>query len=227
MVAEAIQKQVLALTKLEPKDGEDADAFSRRVAKRVHDLADKDAQNWEALSEDAQAWVNEVGIAAADATIDALSVPEGEPAEDPAPEEEASAEEPAEASEEETSVVAEKSVKKAVAKKKAAPKEPKAKPAAKAKVEPKAAKPAKEPKAKPVAKAKANGTGTRGRKPAFGRDAKIKLLAKENPHRPGTKCFKMFAKYKDGMTIGDVIKAGVPYTNVRYLSGLGHIKLVG
>ena len=228
MVSESIQKEVTTLTKLAPKTGESADDFSRRVAKRVNVLADKDDQNWEALSEDAQAWVN--GVITADAnetTIDTLSVPEGEPAEEPAPEEEASSEPAEEATEEESSVSEGKSAKKGAAKKKAAPKkaaEPKADKKVAAPKPAKAAKPAKEPK---VAKAKSNGPTTRGRKSNFEPDQKIKLLVKENPHREGTKLFKMFAKYKDGMTVGELVKAGIPYSNIRYLAQTAqHIKVV-
>jgi hypothetical protein len=59
-------------------------------------------------------------------------------------------------------------------------------------------------------------------------DAKIKILAKENPHRPGTKLFKYFAKYKDGMTVGAAKKAGIPTRNIAYLQDQKNaIKLIG
>lgn len=53
-----IQEEVLALTRVKPKSGESAEDFTSRVVKKVNTLADADVQNWEALSEAAQAWVN-------------------------------------------------------------------------------------------------------------------------------------------------------------------------
>lgn len=41
----------------------------------------------------------------------------------------------------------------------------------------------------------------------FSDDAKIKLLAKENPRRKGTEAYERFAKFKDGMTVGEFVKA--------------------
>jgi hypothetical protein len=42
----------------------------------------------------------------------------------------------------------------------------------------------------------------------FSDDAKIKLLVTENPRRKGTVAHDKFAKFKDGMTVGEFIKAG-------------------
>jgi hypothetical protein len=38
--------------------------------------------------------------------------------------------------------------------------------------------------------------------------AKIKLLVKENPCRAGSVSYEKFAKFRDGMTVGEFIKAG-------------------
>ena len=65
----------------------------------------------------------------------------------------------------------------------------------------------------------------RGRPSAFADDAKIKVVTKENPHRKGSICYKYFAKYKDGMTVVQALKAGIPRANLRYLERLGHIKI--
>jgi hypothetical protein len=56
--------------------------------------------------------------------------------------------------------------------------------------------------------------------------ATIKVVAKTNPHREGTKLFNYFKKYKDDMTVAQLLKAGVPPKNIAYLKGLGHIKLI-
>jgi hypothetical protein len=68
--------------------------------------------------------------------------------------------------------------------------------------------------AKKVAKkaAATDGSG-RTRKNA---DAKITLLAKENPKRPASDAYKRFAKYKTGMTVGEALKAGVTSGDLAY-----------
>ena len=53
-------------------------------------------------------------------------------------------------------------------------------------------------------KAKANGT----RKQAFRDEQKIHLLVKENPRRKTAATYKIFAVYRNGMTVGDFIKKG-------------------
>jgi hypothetical protein len=67
-------------------------------------------------------------------------------------------------------------------------------------------------------KSKGNGGG-RGRKGLFPLDAKIKVLAKENPHRKGTILHKYFDKYKTGMTVQTALDAGIVWANLRYLNG--------
>ncbi len=74
---------------------------------------------------------------------------------------------------------------------------PTAKPAAKA--APKAPPaPAAKPEAKPAAVPKAA-----TRREVIPGDAKITVLAKENPRRPGTLAHKTFAIYKTGMTVAE------------------------
>lgn len=51
------------------------------------------------------------------------------------------------------------------------------------------------------------GAASPGRRAAFDEDAVIKVKAKENPYRDGSLGHKMFAKYKDGMTVGAFEKA--------------------
>jgi hypothetical protein len=83
-----VQEQVLKLTKLEPKSGETAEAFTARVVKKVNALADADATNWEALDDEAQTWVNDNGLAQEnDCPMNLLTLPEteGEEAAEEAP----------------------------------------------------------------------------------------------------------------------------------------------
>jgi hypothetical protein len=69
--------------------------------------------------------------------------------------------------------------------------------------------PAKKPAAaaKKKAPAKKAAPKTVGRA-KFSDDAKIKLLVTENPRRKGTVAYDKFSKFKDGMTVGEFIKAG-------------------
>lgn len=55
--------------------------------------------------------------------------------------------------------------------------------------------------------------------------AKITVLVKENPKRPGTYRAKRFAKYKTGMTIRDYINAeGLP-GDIRVDTEAGYIRI--
>jgi hypothetical protein len=67
--------------------------------------------------------------------------------------------------------------------------------------------PAKKPAAAAKKKAPAKKAAAVGRA-KFSDDAKIKLLVTENPRRKGTVAYDKFAKFKDGMTVGEFIKAG-------------------
>jgi hypothetical protein len=67
------------------------------------------------------------------------------------------------------------------------------------------------PAKKPAAAAKKKAPAKKAAPPArakFSDDAKIKLIAKENPRRKGTIAYEKFAKFKDGMTVGEFVKAG-------------------
>jgi len=79
---------------------------------------------------------------------------------------------------------------------------------------------------KAAAKAAAPAKVKNGGSDRIGETDTIKILAKENPHRDGSKLYGYFKKYKEGMTVAAALKAGVPLVNVRYLRDAGHIKLV-
>jgi len=66
--------------------------------------------------------------------------------------------------------------------------------------------PAKKPA--PAAKKKASAKKAAVGRAKFSDDAKIKLLVTENPRRKGTVAYEKFSKFKDGMTVGEFIKAG-------------------
>jgi hypothetical protein len=101
----------------------------------------------------------------------------------------------------------------------------------KAAAKPVTAKEAVKPVAKPAAKAS---TKTDGKTPAkktaapkaaattssatrlYPPDAKVKLVVKENPKRKGGKSHARFAKYRDGMTIEQALKAGVTAQDLKY-----------
>jgi hypothetical protein len=76
--------------------------------------------------------------------------------------------------------------------------------------------------AKPAAKKAA----TNGARMRLDPEAKIKIVAKENPNREGSGRYKRWAKYKDGMTVKEAIKAGFSPVNIHYSVSDGHIKLV-
>lgn len=214
-MANKIEKELVALTKVKRKDGESNQDFFRKLFDKANVVTDDE---WKALSEPTQKWVN----AAGDAVEGTTTIPnfDGEVVEDEAPVEEAEAEstggkgeEPGESEEaeaEEDPKPAKKAAKKgdtdvATAKTngaKAAPKKASAKKAG-----------AKDDVAKP------------GRKGTYPLTAKITLKVKENPHRAGTTLHKMFAKYKNGMTVQQALDAGVVWANLRYLSSLDTIKI--
>jgi hypothetical protein len=51
------------------------------------------------------------------------------------------------------------------------------------------------------AKKEGNGSGRRGRAPAYGDEAKITVLAEGNPKREGTKAHEWFAAYRTGIKV--------------------------
>jgi hypothetical protein len=199
--------ELTAVYKLKPRPAEDQNDFAERAVEKIDKTEGDD--EWDQLTPQAQAWVNEgVKVAArrkalrkqeGDHLLPAFSDLDGWPAEAAEP-----------ATEEEKEVTTTKESKSSKATK-----------AAKAVV-------AKVKKAKPEAKAKkaAKGTG-RGRAPNYAADAKIKLLVKDNPHRAGTGRFKRWPKYKSGMTVSEAIKAGLTYQNLRFSVLDGHIAIGG
>lgn len=236
--------------KLEPKSGETFEAFAVRATKKIGQLRDSE---WGELPEELQRWTNAV-LEAAD--VEGQETPElaGYPEQEAEDEEGTEAEAGSEAGDEETddepeveeqpdaeetvdgdadseveevSTGADASARKQRTAPRAKPN--KAKKAA-PKPETKSQKPkadkgkaktmATTTKAKPAAKKAASG-GSR-----ISDEAKIKILAKENPHRAGTKLFNYFKKYKDGMTVAAAKKAGIPPKNIAYLAGLDLIKVV-
>ena len=56
----------------------------------------------------------------------------------------------------------------------------------------------------------------RGRRSTIDHNARIKVLAKENPKRPGTGAAKRFAKYADGITVKTFLRKGGKIEDVRW-----------
>lgn len=214
-MSKSIEEQVLALTKLKPKDGETVEQFTMRAVKKLHGASD---EVWNSVPDPVQAWVNANMVADENnQPLQLLELPEAaadKPEQEPEPEAEAEVEEETagneEASEEEAEqepVVA-KSAKKSNGKKVPV------------------AKPAKKVAAPKVAKAAKESGETRGRKPNIGPlNAKIKILVKNPPGREGTVRQKVFAKYQPGMTVETAHKAGVPYNFMRWHVAQGWIEL--
>jgi len=59
-------------------------------------------------------------------------------------------------------------------------------------------------------------SGRRGRAPKYGDNAKIKVLAKENPFRDGSKAAKNFKVYKTGLTVGDYVAKGGDRSSLKF-----------
>jgi hypothetical protein len=237
--------------KMKRKEDEEYLDFATRVAKKVNGLEDGD---WKELSKELQVWSNEVlkaKEAAGEDTEPELPTLEGWPDAEPEEATEASedegddeatedgedtfSEEPAEESvdesensgQEEASDEPEEEAPAKKAKKKVA------KPAPKASVKPQKSKEKLTGKGKDkdmtTTKAAAKSTKAPASQNARTRiDPKgtIKVLAKKNPHREGTKLAIYFAKYKDGMTVEAALKAKIPQKNVYYEVQKGNIKLV-
>lgn len=79
-------------------------------------------------------------------------------------------------------------------------------------------------KAKPV-KAEKSAANGKGRKPKFADTGKIKIVAKDNPFRKGTKSEKWFSNYKNGMTVKAAIEAGTPRHHINWDVVLGNITI--
>ena len=79
-------------------------------------------------------------------------------------------------------------------------------------------------KSKSKSKAKAK-TAAAKPKGSFNPDAKITVLAKENPRREGTDAHEKFKLYKTGMTVADYIKKGGSSGKIRTDVARGNIKV--
>lgn len=137
----AIEKELLDVTKMKPKKGEDQQAYLHRLIGVVQDLKDEE---WEALSNEAQTWVND-GAEAIKKNGNEAEIEPFPDAEEPADEESAQDDSTTETESEQEESVDTKSKAKAkpAAKSAAKPKAAAAKPAEKAKEK----KPAAGPKA--------------------------------------------------------------------------------
>jgi pyruvate/2-oxoglutarate dehydrogenase complex dihydrolipoamide acyltransferase (E2) component len=213
MAETTIVEDLQALLNLEPEEGETQHEFAKRLAEKGFGVTE---ENWETLSEPTQSWINDTVTAVSEKKpISQLTLPSGidgvipaEPVSDP----------------ETGEIIEEPAPAKKPAKKKAPAKAP-----AKVAAKPAAAKPAAKPAVKAPAKkaAKTNGApkakvGPKGR---FALTDKIKIVAKENPYRKGSKGTTWFAKYKDGMTVEAAIAANIPRHQVRWDIDHKHIKL--
>ena len=210
-----VKSELAKVLKLKQKDGEDLDAYARRLAVAANKIPD-DA--WETLSEPVQLWVNDA-LKAIEKKEDLPALTNGEDVEVASSEKEADPGEAAEGSEQEApaqseeSEVAKKSVK-ASPKKKATVVKPKKSVATKASA-----------KAKTKVKATSPKTsGKRGPKGPYAADLKIKVLVK-NPKREGTATAKQFDKYKTGMTVAEAGAAGFSAKSLSWDSKHGFIKI--
>lgn len=89
----------------------------------------------------------------------------------------------------------------------------------------KAAKPAKKKAAAAAGATNGEAKAARGRRSAFNADAKIKVLAKENPKREGSRAHERFALYKDGMTVGAFLEKGGSLGDLRYDTKHGFVQI--
>ena len=77
----------------------------------------------------------------------------------------------------------------------------------------------------PRAEEKVEEKGRRGRKCPFDLKAKIKVISKFNPKRPGSKASEEFKLYAGSKTVGDFISAGGTSNTLRWDSDHGFIKI--
>lgn len=87
-------------------------------------------------------------------------------------------------------------------------------------------KPAKAPKAAVAKKATTPRKSSENARTRLDPEKTIKIIAKENPHRTGSGRFNRWKKYKEGMTVGQALKAGLNAGNIHHSIEDGHIKLV-
>jgi len=71
-------------------------------------------------------------------------------------------------------------------------------------------------KFKPTAKRAKSNAAFDKRQPQFRADAKISVLAQENPKRKGSAAHRRFAKYKSGQTVAEALTAGVQREYLRW-----------
>ena len=192
-----VVEELQSLLELEVKPGESATAFAERLARKADDLKDDD---WQTLTEATQRWVN--------SAIDAISshseiaLPSGIDAVEGLTDEE-----------EEGSTVDNEGVDMS--------KRPAKKSGGK-----KLLKQIKKAAKKFVA---ASGNGTqatkRGPKHKLSPSARITVLAKVNPHRPGSADFDRFNLYKSKMTVEEALKAGVRSRDINWHAAKGCIRV--
>jgi len=77
----------------------------------------------------------------------------------------------------------------------------------------------------PTPVAAATNGAKRGAKSAYDPKAKIKVLKKENPKRAGSKAFRAYACYKDGITVEAFLAAGGTGADLKYDSSRGFISI--
>jgi hypothetical protein len=64
-----------------------------------------------------------------------------------------------------------------------------------------------------------------GRPMRFSTDSKIKILVDGNPHYVNSKRFQRWKLYKDGMTVGAALKAGLRPVDIHHSQSDGHIRV--
>ena len=192
-----VVEELQSLLELEVKPDEGAQAFAERLARKADSLKDDD---WATLSEATQRWVN--------SAIDAISghtdidLPSGiDTIEGLAEEEEGST------VDNEGVDMSKRPAKKSGGKK--------------------LLKQIKKAAKKFVA---ASGNGTqatakRGPKHKLSPSARITVLAKTNPHRPGSADFDRFNLYKSKMTVEEALKAGVRSRDINWHAAKGCIRV--
>lgn len=189
MSMDHIKTQLLGITNLE--DGSEDQDFLQTLVTAVESLPEKD---WDALDNETQVWAN----------VASYCKDKGNPIPGFGDEEEF---EKRKAEMEEADAVQNAAKKKSVGvgapvakKKKVAAATPTAR-----KTEKKDKKPVETKKASNGAAA-----GGKGRRSKFQDTATINVLLESNPHRPNTHGHKVFALYKDGMSVKDFIKKCTP-----------------
>ena len=66
---------------------------------------------------------------------------------------------------------------------------------------------------------------TNGRAAPFAHDARITVLAKDNPKRESSAAHKVFGLYRKHRTVGDFLKAGGTTAHLRWDSKHGFIRI--